>query len=64
MKIDIVGIYQIRYLINYKRYIGSSVRINHRWAVHRSLLRGGRHHSQIFYSKRAWNKYGEASFSL
>lgn len=56
------GIYKITNLNNGKFYIGSAVRINRRWNVHRSQLRSGKHHSIAL--QRAWNKYGEDAFEF
>jgi group I intron endonuclease len=56
------GIYQIRNLVNGKRYVGSAVNIRARWASHRYYLRSGKHHSDHLQS--AWNKYGEDSFEF
>ena len=53
-------IYQIRNIVNDKRYIGSSVNYKSRWKNHRGQLNGGVHHSK--YLQRAWNKYGIKSF--
>ena len=54
------GIYQIRNIIDGKRYIGSSINVKTRMKDHRNqLLRVG--HSNI-HLQRAWNKYGEESF--
>lgn len=51
------AIYAIRNLVNDKRYIGSAVNVDNRWAVHKLALRRGRHHSAKL--QNAWNKYGE-----
>lgn len=56
------GIYQIRNLINGKRYIGSAKRFRNRWAMHRSMLRKGIHHSK--HLQNSWNKRGENSFAF
>jgi group I intron endonuclease len=56
----ISGIYEIRNVINGKRYIGSAVNIRKRWNVHRCLLRSTRHHSRLL--QNSWNKYGEIHF--
>lgn len=56
------GIYQIRNLVNGKRYIGSAVCIRKRWSEHRNDLRSGRHHSVAL--QRAWARYGENSFEF
>lgn len=56
------GIYCIRNLVNGKCYVGSSVRFDQRWSIHRLHLRRGIHHSPPL--QYAWNKYGEASFKF
>jgi len=54
------GIYEIANRLNGKRYIGSAVCFNKRWAEHRSLLGRDSHHSKIL--QQAWNKYGAQAF--
>ena len=54
------GIYQIRNLINGKRYIGSAVNFGKRWRNHKCLLRTGAHKNA--HLQAAWNKHGEGSF--
>lgn len=57
------GVYQIRNLINGKRYIGSAAGVNglrHRWMQHQSLLRRNQHYAR--YLQNAWNKYGADAF--
>lgn len=56
------GIYQIRNLINGKRYIGSAAGkgFRNRWNHHIKTLRDGCHDN--IYLQRAWNKYGEGVF--
>lgn len=56
------GIYQIRNLVNGKRYIGSTAKIGLRWKAHVSLLRRGVHRSVHLQS--SWNKHGEESFEF
>lgn len=56
------GIYEIRNLVNGKRYIGSAVHFRYRWGKHLSELKRGVHHSS--HLQRAWNRYGESSFSF
>lgn len=56
------GIYQIRNVVNEKRYIGSARNIYNRWWRHRYLLERGRHHS--IYLQRAWDKYGADAFEF
>lgn len=58
----IIGVYQIKNLINGKIYIGSSININSRWKEHIRFLNNNKHHSIHF--QRAWNKYGEDSFEF
>lgn len=55
------GIYQIRNLVNDKRYIGSAVHLARRWRQHRCDLAKGRHNPKL---QNAWRKYGEASFAF
>lgn len=45
-----------------KRYVGSTINYNSRISKHKSLLRKNKHHS--FLLQRAWNKYGESSFTF
>lgn len=57
------GVYQIRNLLNGKRYIGSAAEIkgfNKRWNTHRRQLNNRQHHSR--YLQRAWSKYGADVF--
>lgn len=54
------GIYAIRNTVNGKMYIGSSVDIRARWAMHRSDLKHQTHHSIAL--QRAWAKYGRPAF--
>src|ERR1043165_6253801 len=56
------GIYEIVNLVNGKRYIGSAVRIEARWSVHRHLLGKGDHHSR--HLQNAWSKYGSKAFGF
>lgn len=56
------GIYQIRNVVNGKRYIGSAVCFRNRWASHRSHLRKGKHSSS--HLQNAWNKWGEEFFAF
>lgn len=55
-----ICIYQIRNLLNNKKYIGSAVNFYTRKCVHISDLRGGKHHSN--HLQNSWNKYGEKNF--
>lgn len=58
----ITGIYQITNLRNGKSYVGSAVRFNSRWRLHKTQLAEGKHHSVVM--QRAWDKYGEAAFEF
>lgn len=55
------GIYEIRHESN-KTYVGSSITIKSRWSQHKCELRSNKHHSLKL--QRAWNKYGEESFTF
>lgn len=55
-----IGIYKIRNVVNGNFYVGSSNDIKHRFAAHRRMLRGSRHHCA--HLQAAWNKYGEECF--
>lgn len=54
------GVYLIRCVPSGKVYVGSSKDLTQRMSCHKSLLRGGRHHSRRL--QRSWDKYGEAAF--
>jgi group I intron endonuclease len=56
------GIYQIRNLVNGKRYIGSAVDMGMRFHGHRSDLRLAKHANR--YLQAAWNKHGEEKFAF
>lgn len=60
MKIS--GVYKIINDINGHYYVGSSNDVRGRWRGHKSLLRKNKHHSPRL--QRAWNKYGESSFTF
>lgn len=60
--IDCSGIYQIRNLLNGKRYTGSACKFRGRWHNHRSQLRRGIHGNVKL--QNAWAKAGEQSFSF
>ena len=57
-----MGIYQIKNIVNGKLYIGSSVRVKERWRKHRNRLDGGYHKNK--HLENAWNKHGEKSFTF
>jgi len=54
------GIYKIENLVNGKIYVGQSVNINKRKAVHLHTFRNNKHHGS--HIQNAWNKYGEENF--
>lgn len=54
------GIYQIRNLVNGKRYIGSAKCFRVRWTKRLGDLRLGKHHSA--YLQRSWSTHGADSF--
>lgn len=56
----ICGIYEIRNLVNNKKYVGSSRSTRQRWANHKKSLEKNKHHNQ--HLQAAWNKYGKDSF--
>lgn len=57
------GIYEIKNLINGKRYVGSTIRsFKDRWQSHRSKLNNNKHDNS--YLQRAWNKYGSENFEF
>lgn len=56
------GVYAIRHIASGRLYIGSAVRVRHRWGQHLSSLRRSVHGNPPLQA--AWNKYGEAAFSF
>jgi len=54
------GIYAIRNKKTGQVYIGSSVNIENRIGIHRSMLRGGYHDN--IHLQRSWNKHNEDMF--
>lgn len=62
MRKIVSGIYQIVNAQNGHKYIGSSKDTYKRWQSHAEQLRKNKHHSP--YLQRAWNLYGEASFTF
>lgn len=55
-----MGIYQIRNLVNDKIYIGSAIHLTRRWAYHVFTMRRNKSCCRIL--QKAWNKYGEDNF--
>ena len=58
----IAGVYEIRNAINGNCYIGSSINLALRLRKHKEALRSHRHNNS--HLQRAWDKYGESSFSF
>mgnify|MGYP000066500154 CR=1 FL=1 len=56
------GIYQIRNLINDKKYIGSTNNFSNRFSSHKRFLRKNRHVNQ--HLQNAWNEHGEGNFEF
>lgn len=56
------GIYEIRNLVNGKRYVGSAVSFWNRWRIHAQSLARGDHHSKQL--QRSWLKYGPFAFQF
>lgn len=56
------GIYAITNTVNGHQYVGQSEDIEQRWALHRSQLGKGKHHSR--YLQRAWNAHGPDCFTF
>jgi len=56
------GVYVITNDVNGHRYVGSAASFKKRFREHLRQLLNGNHHSR--YLQRAWDKHGEASFSL
>lgn len=57
---DKCGIYSITNIVNMKKYIGSSIRINKRWKQHEGSLKRNNHQNQLL--QNAYNKYGIENF--
>ncbi len=55
-------IYEIRNIVNGKKYIGKTSNFNSRISCHKNLLFQGRH--DIFQLQKDWDKYGSQSFSF
>ena len=56
------GIYEIRNLVNGKRYVGSAVDFGNRWRQHAQSLTRGDHHSRAL--QRAWKCYSPSAFQF
>lgn len=56
------GVYCIKNMVNGKKYIGSSINIEERWASHKRALKNGTHHSP--HLQYAWDKYGKENFDF
>lgn len=56
----LIGIYQIRNLVDGKLYVGSAIDILNRWSWHECKLEDGGHCNQKLL--RAWRKHGAAAF--
>ena len=54
------GIYQIKNIINGKKYIGLSKNCENRFKKHKGLLKNNKHEN--IKLQNAWNKYGEQNF--
>jgi group I intron endonuclease len=54
------GVYAIRNVVNNKRYVGSTGKLNVRWIQHKYEL--NRQHHFNPYLQNAWNKYGGKCF--
>lgn len=55
-----IGVYAIRNVVNGKRYLGSTGKLNKRWSQHKLSLNRGDHFNP--YLQNAWNKYGGNCF--
>jgi group I intron endonuclease len=56
------GIYEIRNIVNNKRYVGSSSDMRRRFNQHRSSLRRSCHYN--IKLQNSWNKHGESAFQF
>lgn len=56
------GIYEIRNVVNGKRYVGSAVDFGNRWRQHAQSLNRGDHHSRAL--QRAWDRYSPRAFQF
>jgi hypothetical protein len=55
-----MAVYEILFVPQSLRYIGSTIDLKRRWRRHRNDLARGVHHSQ--YLQNLWNKYGQSAF--
>ncbi len=56
------GIYEIVNTVSNKRYVGSAVDFEKRWALHRHQLANGCHKN--LHIQNAWAKYGDTVFEF
>ena len=56
------GVYEIRSVVDGRRYVGSSVNMARRWKEHRLRLDSGKHGN--LHLQRAWKKYGSEKFEF
>ena len=57
-----IGVYAIIHTLSGRRYIGSSIHVELRWAEHRRMLERGRHQSPRL--QRAWRRDGSDAFQF
>ena len=57
-----MAVYEILFVPQSLRYIGSTIDLKRRWRRHRNDLARGTHHSQ--YLQNLWNKYGQSAFEF
>ena len=56
------GIYAIRNTANKRVYVGLSIHIERRWALHRARLNSGLHHNR--HLQADWVQYGRQAFTF
>ena len=61
-KEKLIGVYQIKNIVNSKIYIGSSIDIHTRWKQHLNKLNKNSHTNE--HLQNAWNKYGKDNFEF
>ena len=59
---SVVGIYGIKNKVNGKIYIGQSIKIERRWAEHKTELKKNKHPNQHLLN--SYNKYGKDNFEF